>query len=224
MTSVRVLRGTRPSSDDLNMSGLADKKAKEAVADAIRAVEKQTSAEVVVAVRPHAASYRHADYLVGALTAFTTLLVLLFHPREFAVEMMPVDVLVAFVLGAVVSAQVAPLRRIFLGRRAMQENAARAARAAFVDLGVSRTTGRSGILVFVSAFERHVEVVADIGVDTSALGVAWPEIVGKLNAALRQGGATANAFVEALLAMGPVLGRRLPRAHDDVNELPDEVA
>ena len=55
-----------------------------------------------------------------------------------------------------------------------------AARAAFVDQGISRTRGRTGILVFVSLFEREVEVVADVGVDPVLLGEDWTRAVAAL--------------------------------------------
>jgi putative membrane protein len=40
-----------------------------------------------------------------------------------------------------------------------------AARGAFFDHRVSRTHGRTGILLYVSVFERRVEVVPDAGIE-----------------------------------------------------------
>jgi uncharacterized membrane protein len=76
--------------------------------------------------------------------------------------------------------------------------------------------------VFVAGFERTVEVVADLGIDPNLLGTAWTEARGALGRAV-SGRSPFDRFLQALRALGPVLGRALPRAADDENELPDEI-
>jgi putative membrane protein len=198
-----------------------DKAAKGDVAAAIRDVEAVTSAEVVVAVRPRAGHYRHTDYLVGFALSFAALLVFLFDAHEFDIDWMPVDSLVAFVLGTLLSASVAPLRRALTSRKLMRSNVTTAARAAFVDLKITSTRARSGLLVFVSMFERRVEVVTDIGIDRVVLGPAFADAVAALESALRRGPSFAG-FTAALRSLGPILAGALPKQADDVNELPDE--
>jgi putative membrane protein len=198
-----------------------DEAAKAEVAAAIRAVESATSAEVVVAVRARSGHYRHTDYLVGFALSFVALLVFLFDSHEFEIDWMPLDTLVAFALGTLLSAGLSPLRRFLTSRKLMRESVLKAARAAFVELKIARTSGRNGILVFVSKFERRVEVVPDIGVDPVVLGPAFADAVAALDAALRSR-ASFTKFLEALRSLGPVLGKAMPRMADDVNELPDE--
>lgn len=203
-------------------NALWDRRAKDQVSDAIRAVEAQTSAEIVVAVRPKAGHYRHTDYLLGAAAALAALFVLLFADQEFAVLFMPVDTVIAFAAGTAFSAFFPPVRRLFTSNALMRENVRTAARAALVDLGVTKTRDRSGILVFVSAFEHTVEVVADVGVDTAALGTAWTDACTALSKSM-QGRPRLDLFLTALKSLGPALGAAMPRKADDVNELPDEV-
>ena len=198
-----------------------DPTARADVAAAIREVESVTSAEIVVAVRPRSGHYRHTDYLVGFAFAFFALIVFLFDTHEFAIDWMPADTLVAFVIGAILSANVPPLRRLLTSRKLMVSNVRTRARAAFVDLGVSRTSGRTGILVYASMFERRVEMVADIGIDAAVLGPSFTVAVAALDTAVRRG-ASFPQFVEALRSLGPALARALPRLEGDVNELPDE--
>jgi putative membrane protein len=92
-----------------------------------------------------------------------------------------------------------------------------------VALGVGRTRDRNGVLVFVSLFERRVGVVADVGIDPRAMGAAWTDAVGALEASLAAGADT-ERFLAALAALGPPLAAAMPHRDDDVNELPDEVA
>ena len=51
-----------------------DKAAGDAIGAAVREIEAKTNAEIVVAVRGRSGTYRHADYLFGAIVAFIGLL------------------------------------------------------------------------------------------------------------------------------------------------------
>ncbi len=187
----------------------------------VAAIEAQTCAEVVVAVRRQSGDYLAADRLAGALAAFACLLVLLFHPVAFAVATMPVDVLLAYGLGVLASARSATVRRALTSGETRARLVSVAARAAFVDRGVSRTRQRAGLLVYVSLLERAVEVVADLGLDPAALGPEWGDRVEALRSAVER--PDADRFDAALAALGPVLARALPRRDDDVDELSDAV-
>ena len=205
----------------MGTSAFTDKAAKTEVAQAIRDIERATSAEVVVAVRASSGHYRHTDYLVGFALAFAALLVFLFDSHEFSVDWMPLDTAIAFALGSYLSASAPPLRRVLTSRRLLRANVRTAARATFFDLAIGKTSGRTGILVYVSMFEKGVEVVADVGIDAAVLGAPFTGAIAALDAALRRGPSFPR-FTEALRALGPILGKTLPRLTDDINELPDE--
>jgi putative membrane protein len=190
--------------------------AKTRVTEAVVDVESQTAAEVVVVVRRTSGAWREVDLAVGALAGFAVLLLVLFHPKPIPVVAMPVDVALGFAAGAVLCASLSPLKRVLLPRRRVKAQVLAMARAVFVEQGVSRTTGRTGLLVYVSTFERRVEVVPDIGVDPRSV---QPEI-DALRSSLADG-ADFEGFVTKLRNLGPPLGTALPRSADDVNELPD---
>ncbi|RKH01427.1 hypothetical protein D7X74_37865 [Corallococcus sp. CA047B] len=189
-------------------------------AEAVAAIESQTSAEVVVAVRSISGNYAHTDARVGASLAFVVLMVLLFIPQEIHLAVFPPVVLLAFFAGTLASRGLPALRRALTSRKLQEEAVRTTARAAFTELGVSRTSRRTGILVFVSLFERRVDVVADYGVDTAALGAEWQEALAALSAAL-VASSSPEPFFQALRRVQPPLARVLPRMDDDVNELPD---
>jgi putative membrane protein len=192
------------------------------VAEAIRAVEAQTAAEVVVAVRPSSGSYRSVDLVVGITLAMGALCLFLFHPEPFDYDVFPLEMLAVLVIGTIASEYLTPLRRALASSKAQRDNVVRAAKAAFVDLGVHRCKGRNGVLVYVSMFERDVEVVGDVGIDPEALGAPWKDAVFSLRAAIARG-ARVERFLAGLAALGPALAEAFPRAHDDENELSDEV-
>lgn len=184
-------------------------------------MEAQTSAEVVIAVRHRSGNYGIVAYHFGFGALAAVMLFLLVTPQVFSIGAIAVDALAAFGLGALFCANVPALTRALTRGRTRQSNVEAAARAAFFDLGISRTTGRNGILVFVSTFERTVALLADVGIDTTALGAGWTEALGAMQETLRR--KDFEAFVAAVERLGSVLGAAMPRAADDVNELPDEV-
>jgi putative membrane protein len=196
--------------------------AKRRTREAIAAIEKTTAGEVVVAVRNSAWDYRHVDYLVGFGAALAALVGLLFLPQPFLLVTWPLDLVVAFVVGALVSSGVPAIRRLLTPRRQLDEMVRQAARVAFFDLGISRTRDRSGVLIFVSLLERRAEVVADLGLDPLTDDAAWKKALGALDQAIRQG-PDLERFLAGLGALGEPLARLLGRREDDVNELPDEV-
>ena len=197
-------------------------RAKEEAKAAVEAVEAQTSAEIVVCLRGASDHYRDVDYLFGFLVSLGALVTMLFVDRSFGLASFPVGVVAGFLAGAVASANVAQIRRllVFPGRKAAAVQLA--ARGAFVDQGVSRTHARTGILLYISMFERRVEVLADVGIQAANLGPAWKEAVARLEGSLRPS-PDLGRFLAAMRALGPVLAERLPQTPDHVNELPDEV-
>jgi putative membrane protein len=196
-----------------------EKSAKQEATDAIKEIEAVTAAEVVVTLRGISGNYRAADYLVGFVLAIVTLLLLLFLPMPFPLWSFPINVVLGFVIGAVLSSYLPFLRRLLVGDKQKGEAVKRAARAAFVDLGVHRCSGRWGILVFIATFERTVEVVADLSIDTG--DVAFAAAVRAMQDAVAR--VDRPAFVTALKSLGPALAKMHPHRDDDVNELPDEV-
>jgi putative membrane protein len=191
------------------------------VGQAVEAIERGTSAEIVVTVRKRAGHYRQTDLYAGAGFGLAMLMYLLFDPQPFDVGWMPVNVMLAFALGALLVANVASLRRLLTSPRILRESAAVAAHAAFYDLGISRTKGRTGVLVFVSMFERRAVVVTDIALDPKALGAEWVAVEAALQASVAAG-PDLERFLAALGSMTAPLARVLPIQPDDVNELPNE--
>ncbi|HEY1957979.1 MAG TPA: hypothetical protein VGH28_20300 [Polyangiaceae bacterium] len=193
--------------------------AKKRTAQVIKSIEAKTSVEVVVAVRKRVAEYRATDLVFGFLCACSALAALWFSPRTYAVEHMPFEMLGVFVVGAMLSALVRPLRRAMTPKGPVARQVESAARAAFYDLGISKTHRRSGLLVFVSMYENAIVLVPDAAVDKKALldlGSARAEIERAVAAR------DLDAFLKALELITPPLEKAMPRKAGDENELPDE--
>lgn len=197
--------------------------AKDAVRRAVEDAESFTSAEIVVTVRRSSGRYREADYLFGFLVALLALLALLYLPQVFPLWVFAPDVAVCFALGALAGSRSPTLQRWLTPRSVRLQNARGAARTAFVDGGYSRLPGRNAVLVYVALLERHVEVVADLGIRVDALEPGWRATAEALAGTLRPR-PDLERFLAALRRLGALLGRAHPRLPGDVNELPDEVS
>jgi putative membrane protein len=198
-----------------------DARAKARAVAAVKAFELHTSAELVVTVKKRARSYPEVHLVFGAVFAFVVLLLLLFYPLDFSTTYMPFDTFFGFAAGYGLSRMLPPIERLALPIAKRRESVEQAAKAAFVDLGVSKTTGRTGVLVYVALFERLVAIVPDAGITPEARKAA-EDARAALEAALAR--VDIKAFSEILEALGPAFGTTMARSADDVNELPDDVA
>jgi putative membrane protein len=204
------------------MSSLVSDEAKLAITRSIGAIERKTCAEIVAALRPASGDYRRADLTFGTICAFALLCFFLYSPEPFDFTFFPLELAACFVLGAVTCAYLAPLRRILVPRSVRVESVARAARSMFLESGVDRTSERTGILLYLSTFERDVFLVFDRGIDSKALAREIATAERDLGAAMKRG--SLEAFLPALEALGEALAKHHPVKDGDVDELSNEVA
>lgn len=195
--------------------------AKQSTAESVKSVERLTSAEVVVAVRRRSGEYRPAAYHFGFFTGGVVVLYLLLTPEVFSVGAIALDGMLAFGLGLVLAFNVSPLLRLLVRTKTLEQSVADSARVAFYDLGISRTSGRNGLLVYVSTFEQRCLVLTDVGIDAASLGPVWTERCAALTQAVKK--RDLAELERVLVSLGPVLAASMPRRHDDANELADEV-
>lgn len=196
--------------------------AKKALTEAVREVEACTSAELVVAVRARSGFYLHADLIVGIAVALAALAFLLFSEREFGLLAFIVDTVVAGLLGGLIASRFPDLRRMLTRPAVRRRLAETAARSLFVEKRVHGTAGRTGFLLYVSVLEREAVFVTDVGLEPLAATDSWQKIIGAIEDGVRQG-EDGVRVAERVRAFASVCGPALPRTHDDVDELANEV-
>lgn len=201
-------------------AGFADDAAHDAFRGAIRAVEEASSAEVVVSVRRQSAPWWHAHLIAGIATAIAAHAYMLYSSQPFSTSALLAGPILAGLLGGWASTLVLGVKRWLTPPGRRRAAVRTAARAAFVERGIGRTRGKTGILVYVSLVERMAEVVADDGVTAAVADSDWPAKIAAIDAAVADGGV---ATARAVAALAPTLGPLLPRSHEDVNELPDDL-
>jgi putative membrane protein len=196
-----------------------DQPACDELANCVREIETQTDAEIVIAVRARSGHYRHADYLCGAIVSFIGLLFLLFAPFEFKHYWVAIDVVLLFALGAYVCSRSNTLRRLLTAEEFRAEAVRTGAAAMFYEAGIANTDAEMGVLIYLSLFERRLELIADRGVLKVAPPLEWNERVYELHRAGRI--PQLETLRHEIRELGKLLSKYLPPTGENPNELPD---
>lgn len=223
MAHSRAFRRTRPARpcyiDPVGATFLDDA-ARDGFAHAVQTIEGASGAEVVIAVRRRSAGYLHANVIVGAVIAFAGLATMLFVEDEFSLMSILIDPFIAgLVAGALITLS-AGIQRVLTPAARRRREVEKAARATFVERGISNTRERTGLLVYISWLEREVALVFDSGLERKLSPEARAEAAQALTAAVPHGGA---AVATALEKLAPALAAVAPHRDDDINELPDAI-
>ena len=83
----------------------------------------------------------------------------------------------AFGAGMALTHFVPSVKRLLAGRTLLRKRVSQRAAEAFIAEEVFDTRERTGILLFVSLFERHVLVVGDSGINTHVKQEEWDDVV-----------------------------------------------
>lgn len=208
------------------------------VNEAVVAAETGTSAEIVPVITDASGSYDRAEDVFGLLIAVVAVAVLwtLYQGVDpaapwstaespgfvYALPHVILTIVVGFLAGAVIASRVWFIRHLFTARAEMLDCVRRGAQAAFHQLGIRRTVGGTGVLIYVSVFERMVHVVGDGAVTEKLRDEDYAAVKDAVLAGFRRGdrvGGLCAGVEEAGRRLAPVL----PRAEDDVDELPNEL-
>ena len=196
-----------------------DKAAGDAISAAVREIEARTNAEIVVAVRGRSGTYRHADYLFGAIVAFAGLLFVLFSPFVFHTFWIPFDVIALFVAGASVSSRGDWIRRILTSKTFRAKAARTGAAAMFYEAGIANTSAENGLLIYLSLLERRMEVIADRGILKAVPPLKWNHAVFELKRIASD--PNPDKLIKAMCELGALLAEHLPAVGENPNELAD---
>jgi putative membrane protein len=115
-----------------------------------------------------------------------------------------------------------PLRLLLTPGATKHRRVRRRAIAIFQAAAAGRTTGKTGILIYLSMAERRAEIVADEAIHKLTDDHAWGEAMHALIADVREG-RPGDGIVAAIERVGAVLAEHFPRSADDTNEIPDKL-
>ena len=115
-----------------------------------------------------------------------------------------------------------PLRLLLTPAATKHRRVRRRAIAIFQAAAAGRTTGRTGILIYLSLAERRAEIIADEAIlkvtDDHTWGEAMTELITNVRA-----GRVGDGIAAAVERVGVVLSEHFPRSSADLNEIPDKL-
>jgi putative membrane protein len=188
---------------------------------AINDVESKTSGEIVTVIAAASGSYYYYPTLWAALTAILSPLLLAWLSLSFApLGIVEMQLLVFGLLALLLRWPGVKMRLV--PRSVQRDYCARRAHEQFLAQNMHTTRERTGVLLYVSVAERHVELLADAGIHARVPEGTWNRIVDDFTAEVKAGRIGAG-FVAAVNAIGQHLATHFPRAVDDRNELPDRL-
>lgn len=191
---------------------------------AVKEAEEKTSGEIVPMVVSASYHYPMAD-VIGALAFALPLAILLTYLAGVGLWIGGQNLWLFLGIFAVLFAAFHTLvkhwpglKRLFIAGREMDEEVEEAAVTAFYREGLYRTRDETGVLIFISVFERRVWVLADRGIDARVKDGQWDESVQMIIEGIkeqRQG----QAICQAVAVIGEILAETFPIKPDDTNEL-----
>jgi len=190
--------------------------------------ERQTRAQIVMAVIRRSDNYCEIPWKAFAFGTSVTGLVVLFLDLFFPVWVTGATILLSVTAIIVIGAFLALLTvllpwfaRLFLARHRRETEPLQYAESLFLSHELFRTKGRRGILLFVSRFERQVVILPDTGVKDRLNDPIMKNIISGMKPHLRQ-----NKLRDAMEAglKGIVAALRPPLSDvPDNNELSDKI-
>ncbi|MES1954372.1 TPM domain-containing protein [Salinisphaera hydrothermalis] len=197
-----------------------NERARQAVADAVTRIERDTDAEVVTVLAQQADEYRWIGLFWAALVALMLPGLVIFFPAWFDVRtLLLLQWGVFVVLGVIFQLPAVTPRLVPKGLR--YARAAALARSQFLEQNLHRTAAATGVLIFVAEVERYVEILTDHGVAERIDNAAWSAIIERFTARVAAG-ETEAGFVECVEACGARLAEAVPATHER-NELPNRL-
>ncbi len=187
---------------------------------AIRAAEAHTAGEIFCIIAKHSSDYR----LVPVAWAAT---IALFAPLPFlsltdwSAPVVYLLQIMTFLI-ATIALSSEKIRFHIVPRRAKHDRAHAEALRQFFAQGIDKTEHRTGVLIFASAAERYVEVVADAGINDKVAASVWDDTVRALVSEIKAG-RPGDGFVAAIEQCGAVLAAHFPPGALKRDELPDKL-
>ena len=203
----------------------------QAEADAIEVriarIERATGVQVVTAIVGRSDAYPELAWKAFALgVAVAALIVVAFDIARpdwmlrYAAWSNVTPILGIGAASAILALVLPAYARLFLNRVRCAGEVRQYAQAMFLERQLFKTHHRNGVLFFASAFERRVEIIADIGFAGRVDEREWRTVIDAMTPSLA-GANPAEAFARGLDRVEVLLAEKGVHGHGGGNELPD---
>ena len=197
---------------------------KKEISELIAQVEKNTGSEIVPAIVSSSDDYEIVWWKALALFSATGLISFaithILYAQQFWFAFAITSIYIIF--GTLISIFVPTVKRVLIGQTYLHLRVERRALITFLNEEVFKTKNRIGILIFVSSFERMVEIIGDTGINSKVTPNDWVNIASNFSSDYKKDPFTA---IKSAIAACEILllEKGFTSDDDDVNELSNEV-
>ncbi|TLU56240.1 MAG: hypothetical protein FDX02_01680 [Chlorobium sp.] len=184
--------------------------------------EKRTSGEIVVKVVSSSYHYPLASMLGSSLLAILLGIVVALIANNESMWFFLAAFSMLFIVLHELFKRLHFLRRYFVTASDMKEEVEEGAIHSFYRRNINNTVDHTGILIYISLFERKVRVVADQGINAKVAQEVWQEIVAIIVSGIRAK-TQVQAIGKAVDRCADILSTHFPLKADDRNELSNTV-
>ena len=209
----------------------------EKIKQAVQEAEKKTAGEIAVGFIKESSNYAFYELMVSVFCGFFYFVAMVFasHGIETMIKNMfwdyTTDHLLLFygsttflVIFLVYWLTNIPfIDRLIIPKSVMAARVNQRAVRYFMESNVYDTRDRTGILIFISALEHRVELLADKGISEKIPQGKWDDTVNHIIKGIKTNRLTGH-LCEAIAGCGELLAEHFPIQPDDENELTDGIA
>jgi putative membrane protein len=219
---------------------MMDDAGRKLVSDAVAEAETATSGEIVAVLAERSDGYTDVALLWAAGAGFTAMSIFAAFPEPFLdrwdawfagwghewtsgeLASMVIALGLAAFLGVLLVQQWPPLKWLLVPGPVKAARVRAQAVRQFKVGAQGRTTGHTGVLIYLSMAEHRAEIVADESIAAKVPAEVWGEAMGDMLSEIRRG-RVAEGLAVGIRDVGFILAEHFPRGQDDVNELPDRL-
>ncbi len=202
----------------------------EIISTAIKEAEKKTGGELVLRIEKKSDDYSEAYWKSGAFILFLYLFAeatagvfRINIPLSSGLFAVLTGTAVSFVAGILAAIIIPPFRRLIIGKEAMKYYTDLKAHEAFLHEEVFNTKFRTGIMIFLSLFEKTAVILGDSGINAKVKKEEWQTIASSITSGIKKN-RKADAIARSIKMCGDLLEKSgVKRQADDRDELSNDV-
>jgi putative membrane protein len=195
---------------------------RERVQAAIAGVEKRTLGEIVPVVLERSDRHPGASWLCALCTLLVGSALLEAHLPWTQPHWLLLSQLALGAIGFLLAEALPDAKRMFVGEPRATEMAEEQALQEFQRQGLHETRDATGVLIFVSLFERRVIVLGDSGIHAKVGDEHWKSVQSAILGGIARG-SLCDGLLAGIEACGDELAKHFPRTADGPNEIENRV-
>lgn len=194
---------------------------KQNIENAISKVEKKSSCELVAVISKKSGNYKYFSLLSASifslLVPFFIIMKQPFIDALFVYQMQAIVFVILFLL-----LNIDNILIIILPKSILSQKAKLKAYETFAIPGLHKTSNHQAVMIYVSVYERYVQILTDSAVSSKINDDIWQDTIDEFTIKVKNK-EFEKGFTETIEKIGKILIEKFPIQENDKNELPNHL-